>query len=547
MLIAEAGLGAVTEALRQPTIQAERASLGLDAGWRQGVENVAAASVGQAGLAGLFRAGGVALRMARGAPAQGSPASVVATGAGVDLRPASAREALAGIDAPARIETLATGLPAAAAPSPPRIVASFETRPFRDFGETEIGGLAADLAPADFEAAARHVETRQAIAATDFDAHRSLASMAPDAVFSPGDIDGLDAGLARAVNRFEGRFAEPDVATVSPRASALLFDAVPGQTRAARSVRADMMGPIAALDRAAGPDVPPAIVRRAAAILADGEEYHADKALKRALDEAFGGGKSAVGERLTVEEIPFFNDAEARLAAGTSDGAPVAAPDIVSMGRFGPVLRTDDYGGRWGDLVARLSDLRGGEAPAALSHPEIGSIDVVWGEPGTGRSDGWGLSKIVEFHPEIVDDLPEVLPVMKVVSRSANRVVLEAPSGKALVRLDFDGKDKVWLLTAFRERKRGWRDGRTTGRSTGHQGDASSPSPAKSNIGDPTAASKIGDGTEAAFGRVVAEHPDMEIDLGDGRVIRAGDIDDDLGADARAAAELLDCFKGGLE
>ena len=49
--------------------------------------------------------------------------------------------------------------------------------------------------------------------------------------------------------------------------------------------------------------------------------------------------------------------------------------------------------------------MQGGEAVAALHHPEVGDIDLIWGKEGTGKSDGYGLAKLVKYHPEVVDDL----------------------------------------------------------------------------------------------------------------------------------------------
>lgn len=56
----EAGIGATTESILQPDVQAQRAQLGLESGFDQGLENVASAAVGAAGLtAGISGIGGV--------------------------------------------------------------------------------------------------------------------------------------------------------------------------------------------------------------------------------------------------------------------------------------------------------------------------------------------------------------------------------------------------------------------------------------------------------------------------------------------------------
>lgn len=94
--------------------------------------------------------------------------------------------------------------------------------------------------------------------------------------------------------------------------------------------------------------------------------------------------------------------------------------------------------------------MRDGEAVAALRHREVGDIDLVWGEPGTGPADGFGLAKIARLHPEVLDDLQGILDGLPVISRSDNRVRFSDGEHFAAVSLNFRGTEKVWLLTAFR-------------------------------------------------------------------------------------------------
>ncbi len=58
--------GAAAQGLQEPAIEAGRANLGLDAGLLRGAENVAGAGIGTAGIAGLFRAAGAAVRLTGG-------------------------------------------------------------------------------------------------------------------------------------------------------------------------------------------------------------------------------------------------------------------------------------------------------------------------------------------------------------------------------------------------------------------------------------------------------------------------------------------------
>jgi hypothetical protein len=152
-------------------------------------------------------------------------------------------------------------------------------------------------------------------------------------------------------------------------------------------------------------------------------------------------------------------------------------------GPFGPILPAAQFTGDWQKAVRALSEKRSGEIPGLLSHPEIGAIDVVWGshDPRTGK--GVGLAHIIGKHPEVVDDLPEIVAGMSVVQRTENRIQLESPDHRGGVRLEYDGKAKTWLMTAF-QKEESRRGGKTTDRPADRQeGGASPSSPAEDNIG----------------------------------------------------------------
>lgn len=121
----------------------------------------------------------------------------------------------------------------------------------------------------------------------------------------------------------------------------------------------------------------------------------------------------------------------------------------VGVGAFGNIY--NQFRGKAKDAIEFLKKVRGGEAVGALHHKDIGDIDLVWGKEGTGHSDGYGLSKLVKYHPEVLDNLQEILNDMRVVSSSKNRVNLESETHKAGVRLTWDGERKSWLLTAFKK------------------------------------------------------------------------------------------------
>ena len=118
---------------------------------------------------------------------------------------------------------------------------------------------------------------------------------------------------------------------------------------------------------------------------------------------------------------------------------------------FGPVF-TQFKGNAQGAIKA-LSELQDGEAIGALHHKDVGDIDLVWGNAGTAKSDGFGLAKLVKYHPEVLEHLQEILDDTHIVKRSENRINLESETHKAAVRLTWNKEKKKWLLTAFEKKE----------------------------------------------------------------------------------------------
>ena len=149
---------------------------------------------------------------------------------------------------------------------------------------------------------------------------------------------------------------------------------------------------------------------------------------------------------------PFADYAKVKFSQAQSVAEPRQSLDDikpVGVGAFGNIY--NQFRGKAKAAIEFLKKVRGGEAVGALHHKDIGDIDLVWGKEGTGHSDGYGLSKLVKYHPEVLDNLQEILNDMRVVSSSKNRVNLESETHKAGVRLTWDGERKSWLLTAFKK------------------------------------------------------------------------------------------------
>ena len=125
-------------------------------------------------------------------------------------------------------------------------------------------------------------------------------------------------------------------------------------------------------------------------------------------------------------------------------------PQPIGVGAFGEIY--DQFKGKAKEAIDFLTKKKGGEAIGALHHKEIGDIDLVWGEEGTGKSDGYGLAKLVKYHPDVLENLQEILDDMHVTQRGENRVRLESDTHQAAVRLTWDNQKKNWLLTAFEKK-----------------------------------------------------------------------------------------------
>ena len=139
---------------------------------------------------------------------------------------------------------------------------------------------------------------------------------------------------------------------------------------------------------------------------------------------------------------------------GSGNGGSSEPPQ--EQGPFGPIFRQFRHDAP--GAIAHLKQQQTGEAVAALHHPEVGDIDLVWGKEGDPKRNykgGYGLAKIAAKHPEVIDDLQGVLLGLKKNQQQSgeNRIRLESADGKSqsVVRLEWEGKNKTWLLTAYKK------------------------------------------------------------------------------------------------
>ncbi|AGX87657.1 hypothetical protein [Candidatus Symbiobacter mobilis] len=146
-------------------------------------------------------------------------------------------------------------------------------------------------------------------------------------------------------------------------------------------------------------------------------------------------------------------------AKSGEEAKPPGPFNANESGPFGPILRQYRHDAQ--GAIEALTALQDGEAVAALYHPEVGDIDLVWGRAGTSRSDGSGLSKLLKWHPEVLNDLQGFISSLTIRQRDKKVVQLwDGRSRRAAVKLTYDEKQKHWLLTAFEK------DGSGSGRIT---------------------------------------------------------------------------------
>jgi hypothetical protein len=122
------------------------------------------------------------------------------------------------------------------------------------------------------------------------------------------------------------------------------------------------------------------------------------------------------------------------------------------MGEFGMI-----YSGIVGqDALNFILEAKSGEIKGAFYRVEIGEIDLVWGEKAIDGKEGHGLAHIIEKHPEIFDKISMVITEGSIYTQGSDRLLIVKNVGEnqnqvAAIRLDWNGLQKTWLVSAFNE------------------------------------------------------------------------------------------------
>lgn len=184
-----------------------------------------------------------------------------------------------------------------------------------------------------------------------------------------------------------------------------------------------------------------------AAAAPDSTQVKAAESAPQQTDTPLGRAETELADWKARRDLP----ANAGNVADVPQGNPTAAmgTEAEPSNPFGPILTQYRYDAQ--GAIKALTELKSGEAVAALHHPEVGDIDLVWGKAPEGGTDGFGLAKLVKKHPEVLQDLQGFLDRLHKDPKQSgkNRIRLIDNRGTAVVRLQWEGKSKKWLLTAF--------------------------------------------------------------------------------------------------
>jgi hypothetical protein len=175
------------------------------------------------------------------------------------------------------------------------------------------------------------------------------------------------------------------------------------------------------------------------------------------LDQAFTEGKiDAEFERYLSEKIGLsdatmiereVNRIEGEEAARSFSIRSKEEADLI-LGPSHPELT-----GKPKEAIERLIADKTGYVPGALNHPEIGPVDIIWGEKLPKKSQSYGLAKIIEWHKEAIPALENNFSESKITSRNENTIQLELNGIKFAVRKGWFGNEQHWLLTAYGQEK----------------------------------------------------------------------------------------------
>ena len=148
--------------------------------------------------------------------------------------------------------------------------------------------------------------------------------------------------------------------------------------------------------------------------------------------------------QMTAEEREFFEERPSRKLFSLGDGK-------VDFAEF----RGNPEG-----AIEKLLQEKSGYVSGAIYKEGIGDIDFIYGKPG---KKGYGLVHIIERRnkqgingEEFVREIPKIIRqgVVYDILGASDRKYILSNNKEAIIRLDWDGEQRNWLLTAYMKKSR---------------------------------------------------------------------------------------------
>lgn len=157
---------------------------------------------------------------------------------------------------------------------------------------------------------------------------------------------------------------------------------------------------------------------------------------------AWNSGDSPVTEKIIKPTTKYVNDKINDLKA---DG----------VGDFG--YKYNQFSDDSSKAIDYLLKRKDGEVEGVINSPAVesitgdGNVGLVYGKTG---DDGFGLAHIVEKHGKnVAEKIPSILENGKILNDPSltnnNRITIVNDDNTGAVRLDWDGKEKQWVVTAY--------------------------------------------------------------------------------------------------
>jgi len=108
------------------------------------------------------------------------------------------------------------------------------------------------------------------------------------------------------------------------------------------------------------------------------------------------------------------------------------------------------------EAISFLLERKEGIATEVIYHPQLGYIDLPYGRPPSGKIKGYGLAKLIDKHPEVLNNLQEIVASTRIYFYDVkrNRYFLKSDKYEAVISLTWLEENHHWLLTAYEPNKK---------------------------------------------------------------------------------------------